>query len=172
LSELLPFQHRCKLSSQVDKSSSPIQHRAARQKQLHDNWGFTCSCSHCAKEAHLTSESDDRVRQIQNLLVELNNYEKHGDSMPEKAELLVQLFELEGMYNRVYEAYYRAAIEWNGVGQAIKAMGYARMCLDRGLTLRGPGRPFAENMQDLLKNTTGHWSWRFRVDNKTNVSWP
>ncbi len=42
-------------------------------------------------------------------------------------------------------------------------MRYARLCLDRGLLLRGPERPFVESMRELVADPTRHWSWRFRV---------
>lgn len=82
---------------------------------------------------------------------------------PAKAELLVQLFELEGAAGRMHEAFYRAALEWNGVGDVTRAVGYARRCLDRGLRFRGPDRPFVESMKDMLRDPEGHWSWKFRL---------
>lgn len=73
------------------------------------------------------------------------------------------LFELEGAAGRMHEALYRAAIEWSGVGDAARAMKYARLCLDRGLRFRGPGRPFEESMRSLLEDPEAHWSWRSRL---------
>ena len=66
---------------------------------------------------------------------------------------------------RIYEAYYRAALEWNGVGDAARASRYARLCLAKGLTLRGPDRPFVESMKALVSDPIAHWSWRFRIKN-------
>lgn len=77
------------------------------------------------------------------------------------------LYELEGLEVRIYEAYYRAALEWNGVGDSGRALRYARLCLDRGLLLRGPDRPFVESMQAMVADPTAHWSWRFRVKKET-----
>lgn len=92
---------------------------------------------------------------------ELDDYS--ASATPEKAELLITLFELEGLQVRIYEAYYRAAIEWNGVGDSGRAMRYARLCLDKGLLLRGPKRPFVDSMRALIADPAGHWSWRFRL---------
>jgi len=92
---------------------------------------------------------------------ELDDYS--ASATPEKAELLITLYELEGLSVRIYEAYYRAALEWNGVGDSARATRYARLCLDKGLLLRGPDRPFVESMQELVADPTRHWSWRFRV---------
>jgi hypothetical protein len=102
---------------------------------------------------------------MQQLRQELDDYSV-GRASPEKAELLVTLYELEGLQVRIYEAYYRAALEWNGVGDAMRAMKYARLCLEKGLLLRGENRPFVESMRALLRDPKGHWSWRFRVKGK------
>lgn len=98
---------------------------------------------------------------MQLLRRELDDYS--AAAAPEKAELLVTLYELEGLQVRIYEAYYRAALEWNGVGDATRAVRYARLCLDKGLLLRGEDRPFVESMRELVGDATGHWSWRFRL---------
>lgn len=92
---------------------------------------------------------------------ELDDYSTSAS--PQKAELLITLYELEGLQVRIYEAYYRAALEWNGVGDSGRAVKYARMCLEKGLLLRGPNRPFIDNMKELVADPTGHWSWRFRL---------
>ncbi|KAK0714154.1 hypothetical protein B0T26DRAFT_742532 [Lasiosphaeria miniovina] len=138
-----------------------IQPRSVRSERLHTTWSFTCSCPRCTAEAHVVAESDDRVAHMLQLRRELDDYS--ASATPEKAELLVTLYELEGLEVRIYEAYYRAALEWNGVGDATRAMNYARLCLDKGLTLRGPDRPFIDSMRGLISSPTEHWSWRFRV---------
>jgi hypothetical protein len=98
---------------------------------------------------------------MQELRRELDDYS--GAATPQVAELLVTLYELEGLQVRIYEAYYRAALEWNGVGDAVRAVRYARLCLDKGLLLRGKDRPFVESMREMVRDVKGHWSWRFRV---------
>ena len=98
---------------------------------------------------------------MQELRRELDDYS--GAATPQTAELLVTLYELEGLQVRIYEAYYRAAMEWNGVGDADRAVKYARLCLDKGLLLRGEERPFVESMREMVRDAKGHWSWRFRV---------
>ncbi|GAB1316967.1 SET domain-containing protein 5 [Madurella fahalii] len=142
-----------------------IQPSSVRQARLNSGWSFNCTCPRCTLEPHLLSESDDRVAHMQQLRRELDDYSTAAT--PEKAELLVTLYELEGLQVRIYEAYYRAALEWNGVGDAARAARYARLCLDKGLLLRGEDRPFVESMRDLLRDPKRHWSWRFRVKGKS-----
>ncbi len=115
-------------------------------------------------EPHLLAESESRVKQMRQLQTVLDDYS--SQATPEQAELLVALYELEGLQVRIYEAYYRAALEWNGVGNAAAAVKYARLCLDKGLLLRGEDRPFVESMRSLVRDAEGHWSWRFRVKRK------
>ncbi|KXX81306.1 SET domain-containing protein 5 [Madurella mycetomatis] len=141
-----------------------IQPSSIRQSRLHSGWSFACTCPRCTLEGHLLGESDDRVAHMQQLRRELDDYSTAAT--PEKAELLVTLYELEGLQVRIYEAYYRAALEWNGVGDAARAAKYARLCLDKGLLLRGGDRPFVESMRELLRDAKRHWSWRFRVKEK------
>ncbi|KAK5654278.1 hypothetical protein OQA88_7454 [Cercophora sp. LCS_1] len=138
-----------------------LQPSSTRQSLLQKTWSFTCTCERCTQETHLLAESDSRCAQLAQLRRELAD--TSVSATPEKAELFVTLFELEGLHVRIYEAYYRAAIEWNGVGDSGRAIKYARLCLDRGLLLRGERRPFVDSMRELVGNAEGHWSWRFRL---------
>ncbi len=77
--------------------------------------------------------------------------------------MLITLLELEGVTGGLHEAYYRGAIEWAGVGRATEAIKYARMCLGRGLAVRGEEKLFVESMRELIADPERHWSWRFRL---------
>ncbi|KAK3986802.1 hypothetical protein QBC44DRAFT_247391 [Cladorrhinum sp. PSN332] len=136
-----------------------------RQKLLNQSWGFPCTCRRCTLPPYQKEESNSRAEQIHALRKELDSYSALGAS-PEKAELLITLYELEGIQARIYEAYYRAAVEWNGVGNAAKAAKHARLCLDRGLSLRSEDSPFLSSMRLLVQDPKEHWSWRFRVNLK------
>ncbi|KAI1865701.1 hypothetical protein JX265_008024 [Neoarthrinium moseri] len=140
-----------------------FQSRAARQDQLLRHWGFSCSCHVCQSDAHIAEESDSRVAQILELWKELDDYSPSSSATPEKAELLVELYGLEGMEGRIQEAYYRAAIEFNALGLSSQAMKYARLCLDKGLAFKGPGRPFIDSMKELLRDAEAHHSWKSRI---------
>ena len=145
-------------------ANSVTEKHSARQERLSSTWSFTCTCPRCMLEPHLLAESDSRVRQMRELSRELDDYS--SAATPGQAELLVTLYELEGLHVRIYEAYYRAALEWNGAGDAARAVRYARLCLDKGLVLRGEDRPFVTSMREMVRDPKGHWSWRFRVEEK------
>ncbi|XXH00129.1 hypothetical protein Hte_006471 [Hypoxylon texense] len=108
------------------------------------------------------AESDDRVMQIHKLWRELDDHSAASEATPEKAELLVSLYEREGIWGRINEAYYRAAIEYIGVGDIANAKKYAKLCVDHGQLFIGPDRPFIKNMQDLISEPTKHPKWKFR----------
>ncbi|KAK0736631.1 hypothetical protein B0T21DRAFT_411787 [Apiosordaria backusii] len=126
-------------------------------------WNFTCSCPRCTQPSHQQRESDARASQLLDIRNGLDKYNFRFQDGPQKAELLITLYELEGLEVRVHEAYYRAAIEFNGVKDKWKAVKFARLCLDRGLLLKDETRPFVVQMRSLVEDVEGHWSWGFRL---------
>ncbi|OTA94576.1 hypothetical protein M434DRAFT_10527 [Hypoxylon sp. CO27-5] len=141
----------------------PLQPRSVRQEKLQHEWGFQCSCARCSADASSIAESDERVKKIHALWKELDDHSSESKASPEMAELLVSLYEEEGILGRINEAYYRAAIEYIGVGDIANATKYASLCVDHGLRFIGPDRPFIKSMQDLIANPTGHSKWKFRL---------
>ncbi|OTB11409.1 hypothetical protein K445DRAFT_321999 [Daldinia sp. EC12] len=141
----------------------PLQSHSTRQEKLQKEWGFKCSCQRCSANATAIAESDRRVSQIHALWKELDDHSATSKGSADKAELLISLYEQEGILGRLNEAYYRAAIEYIGIGNAEKATKYAALCIENGLLFVGPGRPFIKNMQDLIANPTGHPKWKFRL---------
>ncbi|KAI0834675.1 SET domain-containing protein [Hypoxylon sp. FL0890] len=141
----------------------PLQPRSVRQEKLQKEWGFACSCERCSADAFSIAESDERVEKIHALLKEMDDYSTASEASPEMAELLVSLYEEEGILGRINEAYYRAAIEYIGVGDIANATKYATLCVDHGLRFIGPDRPFIKSMQELIANPTGHPKWKFRL---------
>ena len=148
---------------------SPIQARATRQQQLKSHWGFGCSCKHCTADPDMAAESDRRVEEIHALWKDLDDYSPASTGSTDKAEQLLRLYHLEQLDSRMHEAHYRAAIEWNGVGNSTSSIEAARRCLDRGELMRGPEAPFVTNMRELIHDPQKHWSWRFRTtDSRRN----
>lgn len=151
----------------LTEALSPIQTRDKRQAQLQANWGFTCTCKHCTGEEDDIKKSDEKTERIQSLWRELDDYTSSSSATPEKAEELVSLYEEEGLKTRIHEAYYRAAIEYNGVGESAKAGRYAMLSILRGQMMAGFDRPFIGKMKELLKAPEKHWTWKFRPQPET-----
>ncbi|KAI0377903.1 SET domain-containing protein [Hypomontagnella monticulosa] len=141
----------------------PLQTHSVRQQKLQKEWGFKCSCQRCSADASSIAESDDRVSQIHALWKELDDHSSTSGGSTEKAELLISLYEREGILGRLNEAYYRAALEYIGVGNVEMATKYAKMTVDHGRLFIGPDRPFITNMLELIANPTGHPKWKFRL---------
>lgn len=142
---------------------SPVQARTTRQTQLQSHWGFECTCKHCTADTDLIADSDRRIEQIHALWRDLDDYSPASSGSADNAQQLIELYQLEHLDTRMHEAHYRAAIEWNGVGDSALAVEAARRCLEKGELMRGPEAPFARNMRDLLQDPQKHWSWRFRL---------
>ncbi|KAH8159702.1 hypothetical protein CIB48_g8545 [Xylaria polymorpha] len=140
----------------------PILPQAERLKRL-KAWGFECTCERCGASAAQAAESDQNMMEIQRLWQQVDNYSSSSRATPAMAERLISLYEQEGLQSRIQEAYYRAALEWIGVGEVEKASEYARLCVKYGTLFKGSGRPFIENMNQLLDNPTGHSHWMFRL---------
>ncbi|KAI1466445.1 SET domain-containing protein [Daldinia caldariorum] len=141
----------------------PLQSHSTRQEKLQKEWGFKCSCQRCSANATAIAESDRRVSQIHALWKELDDHSATSKGSAEKARLLISLYEEEGILGRLNEAYYRAAIEYVGIGDVEKATEYAALCIENGLLFVGPDRPFIKNMQELIANPTGNPKWKFRL---------
>lgn len=97
---------------------------------------------------------------------DLDDYSAASTTNTEKAERLIDLFEAEGLVTRMVEAYYRAAVEYNGVGRGGEAIKYAKMCIEEGEVLESSIRPFINNMRELIRDPSTHWTWRFRLSQR------
>lgn len=104
------------------------------------------------------------MRRINDLWKILDDYSPspRDAATPEDAEELLRLYEAEQLKTRVHEAYYRAALEYNGAGDAKNAVRYAMLSIIRGQVMKGPERPFLTSMRELAKSPEAHWSWEFR----------
>lgn len=61
------------------------------------------------------------------------------------------------------EAFYRAAVEYNGRGNAGQAVHFAEKAIEAGAVMESGIRPFMENMRALARDPAAHWTWMFRV---------
>lgn len=63
------------------------------------------------------------------------------------------------------EAYYRAAVERSGAGDAAGARAMAESSVAAGRVMEESERirPFLANMRALAADPEAHWTWRFRL---------
>lgn len=81
------------------------------------------------------------------------------------AELLVSLYEQEGLRLHISKAYALAALEYNGIGNEFKARGWAYKSIEAGLIVGDSAGvdDYVMDMEDLLDGARSHWSWRHRI---------
>ena len=78
------------------------------------------------------------------------------------AELLVELYELEGMLGPASEGYAYAAIEYASAGRKWEALRYAHKAVEAGLLYGGPKDRDVLTMAELIAEPEKHWSWGVR----------
>lgn len=76
----------------------------------------------------------------------------------------MSLYEVEGMYAPVSEAYGLAALEANGGGDEWEARRWGGMAVEAGILYAG-GLVDGDvsDWKQLAENPREHWSWEFRV---------
>ena len=142
------------------------QPRRERLDHLHSTWGFSCSCSACTAPDAIANESDSRLRELISVQEKLADRSASSTANPAMAELLVSLYEQEGMWAPIADAYNLAAFEYSGVGELQLARKYARLATEAQLLYSGPHSEEFENVKSLLRNPRQHWSWEFRLPGK------
>lgn len=147
---------------------NPSQTRFERQDKLHRHWGFRCTCPFCLQPRSLIDASDLRITLIERLFKELSDYSPvTGRGTPQMAELLVSLHEQERMDAPIANAYTLAAREWSGIGDVYNALKHAHLAVEAGLLYEGPHAEDVRDMEQLLENPSGHWTWMLRRNLKS-----
>ncbi|TQN67566.1 SET domain-containing protein 5 [Colletotrichum shisoi] len=142
-----------------------LQTRLERQQYTQDNLGFECACSQCKIAGHLANLSDDRINEIRLLEEYLENRQIAPAEPTAMADLLVSLYEQEGLESVIGRAYAIAAREWNGVGHEYQARSWAYRSVKAAL-ISSPETRWDDDLEDmeaLLDGARKHWSWKYRV---------
>ncbi|KAH6654073.1 hypothetical protein BKA67DRAFT_604491 [Truncatella angustata] len=145
-----------------------VQTQQGRLARLNHSWHFPCSCSSCTQNKYLTAASDARIRQIQVVRKQLQDWGPHSQATTAMAELLISLYRQERLWTMLYEAYTYAAIEYNGDGEPWLATKYARLAIHHGLASGGPSNPDVVEMMALVTDPWAHWSWMLRTQKRMN----
>lgn len=75
----------------------------------------------------------------------------------------MRLYEREGLWGPIAEAYALAAVEYSGWADPWNAMRFARLAVEAGELYGGPGDEDVGVMRRLLGDPWGHWSVGLRV---------
>ncbi|QDS69732.1 hypothetical protein FKW77_010025 [Venturia effusa] len=136
-----------------------------RREYVENSLGFKCKCKLCKAENKTIDLSDDRINEIHLLESHLEDLQIAPADPTGMAELLVSLYEQEGLHLYMSKAYALAALEWNGVGNEFQARSWAYKSVGAGLIVGETAgvEDYVEDMQELLDGARTHWSWKHRV---------
>ncbi len=139
-----------------------------RKDALKTYWGFPCGCNSCNAPPAIRTASDSRIEEILRLQQMLSDYSTTSPIANEEtgvrvAELLVELYNLEGLLGPIAEAYAYAAIEYNSARKKWEALRYANLAMEAGLLYVGPMNADVKAMGDLIMAPERHWSWDYRA---------
>jgi hypothetical protein len=145
----------------------PAQPSQTRKDALHTSWGFPCSCNACNAADPIREASDQRIEEIQRLQAMLADYTASSEVRDSRqgvqiAEVLVELYKIEGMIGPLAEAYAFAAIEYSSAMKKWEAIRYAHLALEAGLLYGGPRDDDVVAVRELLDGPEKHWSWGVR----------
>jgi hypothetical protein len=146
----------------------PTQSSEVRKNALKTSWGFPCGCNSCNAPLAIRTASDSRIEEIVRLQQMLSDYSTtspitNDETGVHVAELLVELYTLEGLLGPIAEAYAYAAIEYNSAKRKWEALRYANLAVEAGLLYGGPGDGDVRAMGDLIMAPERHWSWDYRA---------
>ena len=135
-------------------------------EMLRETWGFECGCAACSAHPVFVTESDARVRQIQELGKRLGDWTRDSDATPQMAETLINLYEQERMTGSLGVAYKHAAEAYASFGDRWNAIKYARLGAEYIMLDKGFGDHEVRDMKAMSKEPELAWSWKKRVDEK------
>jgi hypothetical protein len=144
--------------------TNPSVSRQERQDRLKRLWGFQCECDLCNQGKRQGAESDDRIAYINSLIPKFTDYP--SPATPAMAELLINLYKKEGLWQNIYLPYTYAALKYNGIGELSMAVKYARMAIQHGLPLLGKEHSYIIDMVTLVNKPLEHWSWQMSLEGK------
>lgn len=81
----------------------------------------------------------------------------------ELADLLILLAQEERLDAVMLQPLRAAALEWNAIGEREKAIEYARLAVEHGISSFGSRDQMVKDMEHLIDEPEQHWSWNLRV---------
>ncbi|KAI1271693.1 hypothetical protein F5Y07DRAFT_331581 [Xylaria sp. FL0933] len=129
-----------------------------KRKERIRSWGFECACALCQGPKNETIASDKRLRRIEQLKNDLNNFQE----MKVTAETGVEytaLHEEEGLHAHLGSAYTRAALNFALFGDEERSREYALKAAAELDIEKGPESGDAQAMRSLAENPRAHWTW-------------
>ncbi|KAK5628619.1 hypothetical protein RRF57_004334 [Xylaria bambusicola] len=129
-----------------------------KRKERIRSWGFECACALCQGPKNETIVSDKRLRRIEQLKNDLNDFREMRVTAETGAEYAA-LHEAEGLHAHLGSAYTRAALNFALFGDEERSREYALKAAEELAIEKGPGSADAQAMRGLAENPKAHWTW-------------
>ncbi|KAI1363074.1 hypothetical protein F5Y08DRAFT_341037 [Xylaria arbuscula] len=129
-----------------------------KRKERIRSWGFECACALCQGPKNETIASDKRLRRIEQLKSDLNNFQEMKVTADTGAEYAA-LHEEEGLHAHLGSAYTRAALNFALFGDEERSREYALKAAEELDIEKGPESGDALAMRGLAENPRAHWTW-------------
>lgn len=136
--------------------------RATRQQRALHAWGFQCTCAQCTLRDNLAAKSDRRLEEIGRIQAQLEDVQGAGVTSV-LIRRYIKLFRDDSLDFAIAGAYTLAALNYNMLGDEKMAVKYAGLALEAGGIEYGPTSSDVRQMQALLRDPRGHFSWRKRL---------
>jgi hypothetical protein len=140
--------------------------RERRIASLKHNWGFDCGCSACRAHPALTEESDNRLNQIADLEVQLDDWTESSKATPSMADALIELMKQERLWGSLGGGYKLAAMTYSSFGDKWNAIRFARLSVEYSILDKGFRDSDVWAMKQLASEPEMQWSWKKRADLK------
>ncbi|KAH6860622.1 hypothetical protein BKA58DRAFT_391850 [Alternaria rosae] len=138
--------------------TSPIEPTPERQQHLQAGFHFTCTCPRCTSPS-----SDATLSHIHSLQSQLNDWSPTSSASPAMAEGLLTIYRGEGLEGFMDVAYGFAALAHSAVGDAEKAVDFAKKAQEAILMKDGMWTENWKIWEELIGDVEAHWSWRRRL---------
>lgn len=139
-----------------------LEPRASRQEALSQTWGFECTCTLCKAPRASVLKSDSRIYRIKELQGFLADWSEDSIGSSSMAEELLALYEEEEVHAALGTGHMFAALAYNAAGEAKGAKKHAKLAIEAGMVNSGAVDGDREEMEALLRDPRGHWSWNVR----------
>ncbi|EGF99276.1 uncharacterized protein MELLADRAFT_94773 [Melampsora larici-populina 98AG31] len=137
--------------------------KETRQGLLSRDYGFECGCSLCSSPLHVAMLSDYRIERLKKLNAILDDWTSASEATPTMAEYAITLHMLERLDVIMFNAYLRASLAYNAVGNLEKAKMHASLALASGLVSSGPKWIDWADTLKLEQNPETHQSYKSRL---------
>lgn len=135
--------------------------RAERQAAI-AHYGFRCTCSHCSMSDKESRASDQRISEIDDIMVHLTNFNDNSKANLDMADRLIQLYREERFDDRIAEAYTLATMTYNSFGQMDEVKKFANLARSAGLLVAGPSWSELPAIEDMQEDPKVHWTHNAR----------